>query len=791
MSTLFRSRASSSALASACFAALVAAACSSDPVDNQADGGGTVTPDGGTTADGAPKADAGPVGPTCGRLTTPCKAGEKCDGPLDCADKICRAGVCQAPAPADGIKNGDETDIDCGGSKAPACADGKGCALASDCTSSVCTGKICQAPTPTDGVKNGDETGTDCGGTKAPKCATGEGCLADTDCNNVKCDLTAKKCLGPLHTDGLKNGDETGVDCGGPNAPLRCPTGQGCLTDPDCNAVLCDVGGTNLCKPPAYDDGLKNGDETGVDCGGPNAPLRCPTGQGCLTDPDCDNVRCDTTGKVCKAPSHTDGLKNGDETGVDCGGPTAPNRCAVDQGCVATSDCNNVACDVGGTNLCLPPSSSDGLKNGTETDVDCGGGAPTNAPGCAATKNCTVHADCASNGCNYANKCAEAPSCAPHLGGDTCGRGEVGAAGAVHESCCASQLLPSGTARVDKYEITAGRMREFIKRTGGNVQGWVAANRPATAQISDTMVPYLPLSNTTPTKSITHCDEAGQNCATNSRGFGVLDHLGNTVFFEDRPCPNCGQGCWIGTVASGGYGHPTYWWDNATQTGQWSSQPRKFSQADLDVKSLNCVTQVLLAAFCAWDGGHLATTAELGSVNGAWGPATYPWGSNTYKDTLAGAPGRTAYFYSASNFLVPAANTNGTSNLANAVAYNYANWNPFSPALPHFRYMYPTVAAATWDQTDQAFAIAAPGRMYNDFRQVGPGADDGYHDIAANLIEAGGDYTGSFDDANHMGFPRANWTGGSFEGHDPGRSGYNLNVLTKYGKMGGRCARNP
>ena len=65
----------------------------------------------------------------------------------------------------------------------------------------------------------------------------------------------------------------------------------------------------------------------------------------------------------------------------------------------------------------------------------------------------------------------------------------------------------------------------------------------------------------------------------------------------------------------------------------------------------------------------------------------------------------------------------------------------------------------------------------------------GYGGSIHNIMEVGGDTTGAFDNVDHESLPRANWTGGSWEGHGVQRSGYNLNVLTKYGKMGGRCAR--
>jgi hypothetical protein len=46
----------------------------------------------------------------------------------------------------DGIKNSDETDIDCGGVKAPGCADGKACSVAKDCKNNVCTKNKCEPP---------------------------------------------------------------------------------------------------------------------------------------------------------------------------------------------------------------------------------------------------------------------------------------------------------------------------------------------------------------------------------------------------------------------------------------------------------------------------------------------------------------------------------------------------------------------------------------------------------------------------------------------------------------------
>jgi hypothetical protein len=67
------------------------------------------------------------------------------------------------------MKNGSETDVDCGGGTCPACADGLACSTAADCSSGVCTANICTGVSCTDGIKNGTETGLDCGGA-CPAC---------------------------------------------------------------------------------------------------------------------------------------------------------------------------------------------------------------------------------------------------------------------------------------------------------------------------------------------------------------------------------------------------------------------------------------------------------------------------------------------------------------------------------------------------------------------------------------------------------------------------------------------
>ncbi|CAF4172873.1 unnamed protein product [Adineta steineri] len=82
---------------------------------------------------------------------------------------------------SDGIMNGDETDIDCGGS-CVACAVGQKCILTKDCDNVKCTNGICASATCNDTIKNNGETDVDCGGSNCSPCGTGKACSGAGDC---------------------------------------------------------------------------------------------------------------------------------------------------------------------------------------------------------------------------------------------------------------------------------------------------------------------------------------------------------------------------------------------------------------------------------------------------------------------------------------------------------------------------------------------------------------------------------------------------------------------------------
>ena len=102
---------------------------------------------------------------------------------------------------ADGLYNGNESDVDCGGSCAT-CATGRACLSNFDCASGFCNNRICSTTTTascTDGVLNGTETDVDCGGASCPACLPGRFCAVAADCTSQLCQ--SQRCAMPATSD--------------------------------------------------------------------------------------------------------------------------------------------------------------------------------------------------------------------------------------------------------------------------------------------------------------------------------------------------------------------------------------------------------------------------------------------------------------------------------------------------------------------------------------------------------------------------------------------------------------
>lgn len=135
-----------------------------------------------------------------------CPDGEYCD----ITSKRCLPNH-DDPQCNDGRKNGDESAIDCGGSCSP-CQNGLACTQNADCISQNCSNKICepkividpQPDTPpaaacSDREKNGDESDVDCGGSCLP-CPNDKNCTQNADCESEFCHqlrCATHECLTP------------------------------------------------------------------------------------------------------------------------------------------------------------------------------------------------------------------------------------------------------------------------------------------------------------------------------------------------------------------------------------------------------------------------------------------------------------------------------------------------------------------------------------------------------------------------------------------------------------------
>ena len=185
----------------------------------------------------------------------------------------------------------------------------------------------CGAPTPPtcdDGIQNGNETGVDCGGPDCAPCPCNDPSLTLTitlDNYPEETSWTVTDAGGATVASGgtygsqpdgstvteninLSAGDYTFTINDSYGDGICCSFGNGSYSLTDGSGAVIASGGsfgtsesTSFCaggSTPTWDDGIQNGSETGVDCGGPDCAA-CPT--------------------------WNDGIQNGSETGVECGGP--------------------------------------------------------------------------------------------------------------------------------------------------------------------------------------------------------------------------------------------------------------------------------------------------------------------------------------------------------------------------------------------------------------------------------------------------------------------------------------
>ncbi len=373
---------------------------------------------------------------TAGDCTTlSCKAGEPFSDPDDkdilSDDNDCTVDACSDNAAthvakpdgsaclinaANGACNAGECVVDCGPGK-PDCDDKE------PCTTDACDAKLGKCvfiPMAEGSATPGSTDGS--GNCKVDICVAGKAQILtdDSDTPSAENDCQTGTCTAgvPAPMFFAKNtvcSSNNGKFCDGTGTCVECNDNPQCGTDDDCNTFTCDAHACNVAFTAAD---VAIGAQTAKDCqvvvcdgAGktksnadnldlPNDSNDCttdictagvpdkivlPVGTGCGNNSTCNLIgQCGCTdNNQCLAPQTCGG-----------GNPGTPNVCGCTKSTCASlgKSCGVFPDGCGGTIDC-----SDTVKNGGETDVDCGGAQCSLK--CAQGKICSINSDCSGGFC--------------------------------------------------------------------------------------------------------------------------------------------------------------------------------------------------------------------------------------------------------------------------------------------------------------------------------------------------------------------------------------------------------
>jgi hypothetical protein len=367
--------------------------------------------------------------------------GVECVGPFecmgidtDCSQRICNNGQCGTLNSAEDSPcndNGCTNDLlgMCVCSNNGACVE---CNDNAQCSSGVCAfGNVCATPECTDTIVNGDETDVDCGGTTCPGCADGLMCIVGGDCASGNCDNgTCAPCV--LDADCAAVVD-TWCDAG-VCSPLKID-GDACAGDNEClngncpadDGVCCDTACGSLCESClAVDTGGADGTCAPVSAG-TDPKMECT-----LNAVACSGDNCGGVAGACEPASNVTVCR------VAAGGCDAAESCdGVTLGCPADmKQALGFVCNPS-LGLCDPAETCDGVGDACPADMllPIGASCRPAADVCDAPETCTGGPACPADAKLSGNVCN--PSAGPCDGPETCN--------GVSDTCPADQLLPDGT----------------------------------------------------------------------------------------------------------------------------------------------------------------------------------------------------------------------------------------------------------------------------------------------------------------------------------------------------------
>ncbi len=386
---------------------------------------------------GTKKCEIGDTTPKCVPNVQPLTLAEDCDNIDDDCNGMIDDGQFCCTNNNDNSQNGNETDINCGGSCAEKCSDGKKCKVGIDCESGNCVGSICISPTCNDGFKNGFEADTDCGLVCPLKCKVGDGCGTNSDCVTDLCNLATKictqkelgescgkaaECASSYCIDGVCCNDPCNGSCQACTSALKGGGSNGFCgavsdnTDPDndcatnlpstCKSTGVCIGGScanypagTTCQPAAC-TGTASENQSDI-CDGNGACLE-------KVEKDCTPYAC--VGSACKTACVADGEC---ASGYYCNAPQCQLKRTNGQSCALASQCQSgncvdgVCCNDACAGSCLACNVAGSLGSCTSVGVnqdpanECNPGSCDGLGQCQKSlgNSCTVNAQCASGNC--------------------------------------------------------------------------------------------------------------------------------------------------------------------------------------------------------------------------------------------------------------------------------------------------------------------------------------------------------------------------------------------------------